>query len=97
MAAAAPAGTVNTIGLAGSAALVTFTNPAVIAAALYTILYWSGVPVVAEYVRFADVVPLHTDGFAPRVIVGVGLIVTVIAELLLTHPVALFLTVSVAL
>ena len=52
---------------------------------------------VAEYVRFADVVPLQTDGFAPKVIVGVGLTVTVIAEPVLTHPVVLFLTVSVAL
>jgi hypothetical protein len=47
VAAAAAAGTVRTIGDAGSATLVTLANPAVMAAALHTILYWFGVPAVA--------------------------------------------------
>jgi hypothetical protein len=46
-AAGAPAGTAKTIGEAGSATLVTLANPAVIAAALQTILYWFGAPVTA--------------------------------------------------
>jgi hypothetical protein len=39
VAAAAPAGTVTPMGLAGSATLDTFVKPAVIAAALHTMLY----------------------------------------------------------
>jgi hypothetical protein len=39
-------------------------------------LYWSGLPVVALYVRFALVAPTQTAGLAPNVIVGVGLTVT---------------------
>ena len=36
---------------------------------------------VALYVKFALVVPAQTDGFAPNVIVGIELIVTVPAGL----------------
>jgi hypothetical protein len=47
VAAAAAPGTTNTIGVAGNNALATSTKPAVCAAALYVMLYLSGVPVVA--------------------------------------------------
>ena len=60
-------------------------------------LYWFGLPVVAAYGRLALVVPLQTAGFAPRVIVGTALTVTVMAVLLLTQPVVLLRTVTVAL
>ncbi len=43
----------------------------------------------------AEVDPEQTAGLAPRVIVGFGFIVTLIAYPLLTHPVELILTVSV--
>jgi hypothetical protein len=77
--------------------LVTFTKPAASAAALKVMLYWSGLPEVALYVRFALVVPEHTLGLAPKVMVGLAITVTVIADELLTHPVALLVTVKVAL
>src|SRR5664279_3422269 len=93
---AAPAGTVKTIGVAGSAVLGTFANPAAMAAALYVILYWLGAPVVAVYGRFAVVVPLQTDGLAPSVIVGAAVTVTVNGTPALEQPAALFFTVSVA-
>ena len=76
----------RTIGVAGSAALLTFTNPAARAAALYVILYRLGAPVVAVYGRFAVVVPRHTVGFAPRVILGAGLTVTVTVPGAELHP-----------
>ena len=81
--------------LAGNTALVTFTKPEAIAATSYTMLYWFGVLVVAEYVRLADVVPLQTDEFVPRVIEGNGIIVIVFATEELTQPVVLFLTLIV--
>ena len=99
----APPGTVMPIGLTGSERNVTFVNPAVIAAPLHAMLYWSGDSVVALYLRFAVVVPAHTLGFAPRVIVGFGLVFvftvteTEMGEPPLVQPVVLFLTVSVAL
>jgi hypothetical protein len=49
------------------------------AAASKLILYAEGDPVVAEYESGADVVPLQITGFAPNVIVRVGL--TVIEKL----------------
>jgi hypothetical protein len=58
-------------------------------------LYRSGVPVVAVYGRFALVEPAHTLGLAPRVIVGIGFTVTLIALPVLVHVVTLLVTVSV--
>ena len=95
VAAGAAPGTTRTIGVAGSAALTTFTNPAAIAAALQVMLYWFGVPVVALYGRLADIEPAHTLGLAPSVIVGLGFTVTLIALAVLVHPVALIDTVKV--
>ena len=40
--------------------------------------------------------PIHTDGFGPKVIVGSGLIVTVITCAALTHPVVPFVTIKLA-
>ena len=54
-------------------------------------------PLVAVYGKFALVVPMHTDGFDPRVMVGTALTVTVIGDELLTQPVVLLRTVNVAL
>ena len=45
--AAAPAGTVITIGVAGKAVTATSAKPAVLAAALKSMVYWVGDPVVA--------------------------------------------------
>lgn len=45
----------------------------------------------------ALVAPLHTAGFAPKVIVGLATTVTVIGLLALTQPVPLLVTVRVAL
>jgi len=91
--AAAAAGTTIVIGLAGNGALTTSTKPAVLAAALKSILYKSGLPEGLLYVRLALVVPLHTAGLAPGVIAGIGLTVTLIGYTALTQPVALLLTV----
>ena len=52
---------------------------------------------MALYVKLADVVPLHTEGLLPNVMVGLAFTVTVMAELLLTQPVVLLRTVKVAL
>jgi hypothetical protein len=76
--AAAP-GTTRMIGLTGKTALTTFTKPCPRAAPLYTMLYLSGPFVVALYVRLAVVVPEHTAGLGPNVIVGKGLTVTLMA------------------
>jgi hypothetical protein len=83
------------MGEAGSAALFTLTNPAAREAALYTILYWFGAPVVAVYGRFAVVVPAQTAGLGPSVIVGAGVIVTENGTPTPTHPATEFLTVNV--
>jgi hypothetical protein len=56
-------------------------------------LYWFGVPVVAVYGRLADVLPLHTEGLAPNVMVGVRSIVTEIGLAALTQPDVVFVTV----
>jgi len=91
---AAP-GITMTIGEAGRIALVTFTNPAASAAALYVMLYLSGLPVVAVYGRLALVDPAHTVGFAPIVIVGTAIVVTLKAIDELVQPVAVLVTVNV--
>ena len=54
-------------------------------------------PLVAEYGKFALVVPMHTAGLEPRVMVGMAFTVTVIADELLTQPLLLLPTVKVAL
>jgi hypothetical protein len=70
-------------------------KPAVVAAALHTILYVVGLLVVALYVRDALVVPAQTVGVNEvGVIVGNGLIVTLPAVPVLTQPFA-FATVNV--
>src|SRR5688572_29169708 len=74
----AAAGTAMTIGVAGNAAFTTSTNPWASAAALKLILYSFAPPVVALYERFVVVTPEQTAGFAPKVMVGFELIVTVI-------------------
>lgn len=94
---AAAAGTVIVIGLAGNTALTTFTKPAPRATASKVMLYRLGVPVVAEYGRLADIVPEQTEGLVPNVMVGLGLILTVMAVLPLTQPDTLFRTLNVAL
>ena len=86
-----------TIGVAVNAAFTTSMKPCASAAALKLILYWSGVAVVAEYGRFAEVLPTQTEGFAPRVIVGLATIVTLMGCDPLTQPVVLLRTVIVAL
>lgn len=70
MAAVAAPGNVSVIGVAGRVASVTFVNPADKAVAFQTMLYLSGESVVALYVSEALVVPAHTEGFVPNVIVG---------------------------
>ena len=54
-------------------------------------------PLVAVYGKFTLVVPMHTAGLEPRVIVGTAFTATVIADELLTQPLVLLRTVKVAL
>jgi hypothetical protein len=56
-----------------------------------------GAPVVPVYVRFVVVVPLQTDGFGPRAMVGADVTITAMGLPALEHPPAEFVTVSVPL
>ena len=88
-------GTVKDTGLAGKLVVLTFVKPAMIAPALQAILYWLGLLVVALYVKLALVVPLHTLGLLPNVIVGSAFTVTPIVLPVEEHPVVLLVTVKV--
>ena len=68
------AGIAITIGVAPKTASVTSAKPAVLAVASKTMLYLSGVSVVALKGRLPDVVPIVTSGFEPRVMVGSALL-----------------------
>ena len=90
-------GTVSDIGLAGREVRLTFVKPAMMPAALQASWYWLGLFVVALYVRFVEVVPLHTAGLLPSVIVGKAFTVVAITLPVLLQPVVVFFTVSVPL
>ena len=89
-------GTLMPIGLVGKLVLATFTNPADNPAASHVILYFVGVPVVAEYFKL-DVCALlfkHTlSAVAATVIDGTGLTVKVNVVPALEQPPALVTTI----
>ena len=73
-------------------------KPAVFAAALKSIEYVVGVPVVAVYATGTVVAPTHADGVrSVMVMVGLGLMVIVTGDKALTQPVSELITCTVAL
>ena len=75
--ATAAVGTVIASGLTGNATFATSANPCASAAALKSMLYRLAPPVIALYGRLAVRLPAQTEGFAPNVMVGAALMVTV--------------------